>query len=107
MGAGVLQGDRPRRRTDPTRKDLTMTQGNRVPDAAADEQTRAAATEDYGGVPISEGELAVVWLADPDAADTDAAADSDAADTDAAADSDTEDGAAAETEAARDQESAE
>jgi hypothetical protein len=32
-----------------------MTQGNRVPDAAADEQTRAAATEDYGGVPISVG----------------------------------------------------
>jgi hypothetical protein len=76
-----------------------MTQGNRVPDAAADEQTRAAATEDYGGVPISEGELAEVWLADPDAADTDAAADSE---TGAGADSD-----AAETEAARDQESAE
>lgn len=48
-------------------------QGNRVPDASADEQARAAATEDYGGVPISDEELADVWQA-PAAADDDEAA---------------------------------
>ena len=45
-------------------------QGNRVPDASAGEQARAAATEDYGGVPISDEELADVWQAPaPDDAD--------------------------------------
>ena len=46
-------------------------QGNRVPDASADEQTRAAATEDYGGVPISDEELAVVWQAPAETDDSD------------------------------------
>ena len=41
-------------------------QGNRVPDASADEQAKAASTEDYGGVPVSDGELADVWLAEPE-----------------------------------------
>ncbi|WP_395728020.1 hypothetical protein [Nakamurella sp.] len=38
-----------------------MTDSNRVPDASADARDRAGATEDYGGVPISESELARVW----------------------------------------------
>lgn len=46
-------------------------QGNRVPDVAADEQAKAAATEDYGGVPVSDQELADVWLADPETGDDD------------------------------------
>ena len=38
-----------------------MSNSNRTPDASAAAQERAGATEDYGGVPISEEELAQVW----------------------------------------------
>ena len=38
-----------------------MSDSNRTPDASATAQQRAGATEDYGGVPISEEELAQVW----------------------------------------------
>lgn len=38
-----------------------MSDSQRVPDGSADAQQRAGATEDYGGVPISEQELAQVW----------------------------------------------
>ena len=38
-----------------------MSDSNRTPDASAAAQKRAGATEDYGGVPISEEELARVW----------------------------------------------
>ncbi len=34
-----------------------------IPDADADEQEKAAATESYGGVPVSDEELADVWEA--------------------------------------------
>jgi hypothetical protein len=40
-----------------------MNDSNRTPDASADVRERAGATEDYGGVPISEQELAQVWMA--------------------------------------------
>lgn len=43
-----------------------MTEPDRTPDATADAAERAGATEDYGGVPISEEELSEVWQA-PDA----------------------------------------
>ena len=35
-----------------------MTDQDRTPDASADVRERAGATEDYGGVPISDAELA-------------------------------------------------
>ena len=38
-----------------------MTDSNRTPDASAGARERVGATEDYGGVPISESELAQVW----------------------------------------------
>lgn len=38
-----------------------MSDSQRTPDASADAQQRAGATENYGGVPISEQELAQVW----------------------------------------------
>jgi hypothetical protein len=38
-----------------------MSDSNRTPDASATAQERTGATEDYGGVPISESELAEVW----------------------------------------------
>lgn len=50
-----------------------MSEGaGRVPDRSADEQERAGAAEDYGGVPVSDRELADVRETDPDdeAADT-------------------------------------
>jgi hypothetical protein len=40
-----------------------MTDTDRTPDASADVRERAAATEDYGGVPISDQEMAEVWIA--------------------------------------------
>lgn len=40
-----------------------MTEPDRTPDATADAQERAGATEDYGGVPISDEELSEVWQA--------------------------------------------
>lgn len=61
-----------------------MTQhGSPVPDASADERARAAATEDYGGVPISDDELADVWLAPAETDDAGGIVDPDAADDDA------------------------
>lgn len=38
-----------------------MSESQRTPDASDDAQQRAGATEDYGGVPISEQEMAQVW----------------------------------------------
>lgn len=38
-----------------------MGESNPTPDVSADAQERAGATEDGGGVPISEQELAQVW----------------------------------------------
>ncbi len=37
---------------------------DRLPDPSADEEAKAAATESYGGVPVSDEELAEVWEAD-------------------------------------------
>lgn len=66
----------------PQWKDLSMTeQGNRVPDASADEKARAAATEDYGGVPISDQELADVWVAPAETDGDEGTVDSDASGT--------------------------
>lgn len=52
-----------------------MTEPDRTPDASADAAERAGATEDYGGVPISEEELSEVWQApagsEADSASTD------------------------------------
>lgn len=44
-----------------------MTEPDRTPDASDAAEERAGATEDYGGVPISDEELSEVWQA-PDAA---------------------------------------
>ena len=55
-----------------------MTEPDRTPDATADADERAAATEDYGGVPISDEELSEVWQA-PDGGDADAASGGEAA----------------------------
>lgn len=38
-----------------------MSDADGTPDASADARDRAAATEGYGGVPISDEELAQVW----------------------------------------------
>ncbi|WP_166442158.1 hypothetical protein [Nakamurella flava] len=43
-----------------------MTEPDRTPDASDAAEERAGATEDYGGVPISDEELSEVWQA-PDA----------------------------------------
>ncbi|ACV77013.1 hypothetical protein [Nakamurella multipartita] len=57
-----------------------MTDQDRTPDASADVRERAGATEDYGGVPISDAELAQVWMS-PDAAEAAGAADPDNAES--------------------------
>lgn len=46
-----------------------MTEPDRTPDASDAAEERAGATEDYGGVPISDEELSEVWQA-PDAAES-------------------------------------
>lgn len=40
-----------------------MTEPDRTPDSTDDAEERAGATEDYGGVPISDEELSEVWQA--------------------------------------------
>ncbi|WP_420118773.1 hypothetical protein [Micromonospora sp.] len=40
-----------------------MTEPDRTPDASDAAEERAGATEDYGGVPISDEELSEVWQA--------------------------------------------
>lgn len=40
-----------------------MTEPDRTPDASDAADERAGATEDYGGVPISDEELSEVWQA--------------------------------------------
>lgn len=53
-----------------------MSESQRVPDGSAGARERAGATEDYGGVPISEQELAEVWTTGADDETSDAATES-------------------------------
>ena len=63
-----------------------MSDAQRVPDGSADAGERAGATEDYGGVPISEQELAEVWTTDDGNGGSDAAPQSGSASAPDAAD---------------------
>lgn len=74
-----------------------MSDSQRVPDGSAGARERAGATEDYGGVPISEQELAEVWTTgDGDSDPAPDAASASASDPDSASASASDSGSASD-----------